>query len=199
MKSVNDETPVVFTHDISVEDVENFFVSMDAAREEPDVTPLKLQKLLYFAQANYLASTDQRLFNEDIEAYDHGPVVYSTYRRYSGSSQIVAAEPGEHGVDAIRRLPDDVRHFLNAVWEQYKDFSASQLRKLTHIQDPWRDNYVPSAYRTVIPDEGLASFFRQKVAAKDRVFHEAVVLVPAGFVDALDEDDIASRMRSFWS
>ncbi|WP_159800891.1 Panacea domain-containing protein [Arthrobacter zhaoguopingii] len=199
MAIVDDGASVLFSHHLQVDEVSNFFLKMDAAREEPDVTHLKLQKLLYFAQANFLASTDQRLFDEDLEAFRHGPVVYKAYQRFSGSDQIIVARDSSFQDVASPHVPADSERFLHRVWNQYKDFSAGQLRNLTHMQDPWRDNYVEGAYRELIPDKDLASYFRQKVAAKDRVFHEAVVLVPAGFVEALDEDDIAAQMRSFWA
>lgn len=199
MAAVNDETPVLFNHHLQVDEVANYFLARDAEREEPDVTHLKLQKLLYFAQANFLASTDQRLFDEDLEAFRHGPVVYKAYQRFSGSDQIIVARDSSFKDVAAPQVPTDSEHFLMRVWDQYKNYSASQLRHLTHIQDPWKDNYIEGAYRVSIPDADLVSYFRQKVAAKDRVFHEAVVLVPAGFVESLDEDAIAAKMRSFWA
>ena len=40
-----------------------------------DLTNLKLQKILYFAQAEHLKKYNQKLFNQDIEAWQYGPVV----------------------------------------------------------------------------------------------------------------------------
>ncbi|PVZ53036.1 Panacea domain-containing protein [Arthrobacter sp. H-02-3] len=193
-----DNVDVLFSHHLSVEAVTNFFLDMDASRQEPDVTPLKLQKLLYFAQANYLASTDQRLFDENLEAFRHGPVVYKTYQRYMNINQILVAREVSPAVETAR-VPEDVEHFLAAIWDKYKDFSAGQLRNLTHLQDPWLHNYEEGSYRTVIPDDELRGYFRHKVPASERVFHEAVALVPAGFIESLDEDAIAAQMRDFWA
>ena len=39
------------------------------------ITHLKLQKLLYYAQGVCLAITGNTLFNEEIQAWQHGPVV----------------------------------------------------------------------------------------------------------------------------
>ncbi|WPU08095.1 type II toxin-antitoxin system antitoxin SocA domain-containing protein [Pseudarthrobacter oxydans] len=196
--SASDEASVLFSHDLNVDDVADYFLTRDADREEPDVTHLKLQKLLYFAQANYLASTNERLFNEDVEAFEHGPVVYRTYRKYNGTRQILAAS-GTHVAQQRVHVPEDVAHFLDAVWDKYKDCSAGQLRNLTHCQDPWKQHYMDNSYRVTIPDESMVSFFRQKVPAQERVFHEAVVLVPEGFVESLDEDAIAEQMRAYWA
>ncbi len=49
-------------------------------REAGDViTQLKLQKLMYIAQGIHLALYDAPLFKEEIEAWQHGPVVRELY------------------------------------------------------------------------------------------------------------------------
>jgi uncharacterized phage-associated protein len=184
----------VFNYDLEVEDVAKTFVQLDALREDADVTPMKLQKLLYLAQANYLASTGRRLFNEPVEAYKHGPVVYRAWKMFPGN-QIIATQDASSYSDASA-LPEDVEAFIGQVWERYKDLSAAALRRLTHHQEPWTRNYVEDAYRPEIPDADMVEFFRDKVPAKDRVFHSAVVMVPEGFVEAADEneDEIVLRL-----
>ena len=47
--------------------------------EEPDISNLKLLKLLYYAQGTFLALYGRPLFNESIEAWLHGPVVPDVY------------------------------------------------------------------------------------------------------------------------
>src|SRR5438309_2092560 len=47
-----------------------------------NITNLKLQKLLYYVQGFHLAMNGAPLFNEDIRAWDHGPVVPQVYRKY---------------------------------------------------------------------------------------------------------------------
>ena len=46
------------------------------------VSNLKLQKLLYYAQAWHLAFFGAPLFDEDFEAWVHGPVVPRVFRCY---------------------------------------------------------------------------------------------------------------------
>lgn len=187
-----------FSYNLSVDAVADYFVHCDMQRSEPDVTPLKLQKLLYLAQANFIASTDERLFDEPVEAFRHGPVVYRTYAKYSGS-QIIAARENSSAGSADQDMPADTRDFLDKIWLRYKDFSAGQLRNLTHTQDPWVNHYVENSYRTEIPDEDMARYYRQAVPASERVFHDSVALVPEGFIEALDEDEMSSQLRAFWS
>jgi uncharacterized phage-associated protein len=189
--------PVAFSHDLDVASVAEFFIQQDALREEPDVTPMKLQKLLYLAQANYLASTGERLFSEDVEAYEHGPVVHRAWQLYPGK-QIIATSNGSTFASAANdRMPADVETFVDCIWVKYKDQSAGQLRGLTHTQAPWKDNYERGSYRPLIPDEEMAQFFRQQVPVEDRVFHDAVVLMPQGFLEEFNEDDMAATLSRF--
>lgn len=180
----------VFTFDLRVHAVADYFIGLDALRPEPDVTPLKLAKLLYLAQANYLASTGRRLFDEDVEAFDNGPVVYREWRRNTGR-QIIAVRddvaPSDNG-----DLPADVLEFLDTVWVKYKDHSASALWMLTHEQGPWKDNYRVGGHRIRIPDEDMIRYFREQVPAAERVFHPNVVILPDGFLDEDDADAFAA-------
>ena len=45
------------------------------------ISPLKLQKLLYYCQAWHYTIFNEVLFDERIEAWTHGPVVPSQYIR----------------------------------------------------------------------------------------------------------------------
>lgn len=47
-----------------------------------NISNLKLQKVLYFLQANHLVITEKQLFVDNIEARDFGPVVYNAYQKY---------------------------------------------------------------------------------------------------------------------
>ena len=50
--------------------------------EREGITNLKLQKVLYFAQAYYLAKLNRALFSDKIEAWKYGPVIPGVYKRY---------------------------------------------------------------------------------------------------------------------
>ena len=52
----------------SIFEVARFFLTKES------MTHLKLQKLCYYAQAWYLTIYGQRLFNEEFQAWLHGPV-----------------------------------------------------------------------------------------------------------------------------
>lgn len=96
------------------------------------VTPLKLQKLLYYAQAWSLVFRRKALFYEDIEAWVHGPVVPSVYRRYKQYSYNTLPEE-----DLINELKTDEIDLLDMVLMNYGKKSARFLEELTHSEFPW--------------------------------------------------------------
>ena len=61
--------------------IAEWLVAWAEETEEAELTPLKLQKLLYYAKGLYMrASGGVPLFNERMEAWAHGPVVVDIYR-----------------------------------------------------------------------------------------------------------------------
>jgi len=125
-------------------DVADYFIALAAAEEdEPDyLSPLRLQKLLYYAQAWSLATRGRPLFNDAIEAWTHGPVIRSVYARFADlhDGPIQSSRSGNE-------LTEEDKEFVRSVWDAYKGFSATALRNMTHQEDPWR-----LAYRG--PNEG---------------------------------------------
>lgn len=189
---------VEFNYELDSDTVARYVLSLDAHREEPDVTQLKLQKILYFAQANYLASTGKRLFDERIEAFEHGPVVYPVFRQYTGFGANIIVAQQRPSFDESE-LPEDVSDFLDDIWSLYKDYTGSQLRKITHDQDPWKDNYVEGSFRVAIPDDEMIEYFRSKVPFSQRVLHSNFVVVEHEILEQLDaeeEEIIASAIEA---
>src|ERR1017187_8862366 len=83
-----------------------------------EITNLKLQKLLYYAQAWHLVLHEEAIFDESIEAWVHGPVVPEIFRMYSHLKW--SAIPGG-GAPAE---PDYVAEHLREVWNIYGGFDA---------------------------------------------------------------------------
>lgn len=110
-----------------------FVASLD--REAGDsITHLKLQKVVYYAQAWALVLLTRPLFDEDFQAWAHGPVIESLYNEYK--------QHGWNAIPAPEETPEfeeDVEDLLSEVWDTYGDFSAKHLERLTHQEAPWKD------------------------------------------------------------
>lgn len=97
-----------------------------------EMTAMKLQKLVYYAQAWALVWDEMPLFNERIEAWANGPVCPDLYRAHAGSFKLAALARGNAGA-----LQDPERETVEAVLEYYGDKNSQWLSDLTHQEDPW--------------------------------------------------------------
>jgi uncharacterized phage-associated protein len=122
-----------------------------------EISNLKLQKLLYYAQAWNLAIAKRPLFNEDIEAWVHGPVVPSVFRRFKSYSWNTIDEP----VEPIHNK--EVREHLTSVLDVYGNLGATQLERITHNEDPWkiaREGVSPDvSSNRVITHKSMSAFY----------------------------------------
>lgn len=105
------------------------------------ITHLKLQKLLYNAQGVCLATIGIKLFSDDLEAWEHGPVVrnvYDTYCVFGRNSIIIPVTPENNEI--IRRIESDteIKNILDLVYDNFSIYTAWQLREMSHVKGgPW--------------------------------------------------------------
>lgn len=102
-----------------------------------DLTNLKLQKILYYAQGWYLANKGNKLFNDRIEAWKLGPVVRSVYNVFSSFANQPIKMKIEDG--DLLGLAEDVKGYLDKLWSVYKNMSGPELVTYTHLEKPWRE------------------------------------------------------------
>jgi uncharacterized phage-associated protein len=122
-----------------------------------EITNLKLQKLLYYAQAWNLVFTGDPLFDDAFEAWVHGPVVPRVFRRFKEYRwNVIGADVSPIQDDAL------VAH-LGQVLDTYGKFGAAQLERLTHQEKPWqlarRDYPVDASSNEVIDQESMREFY----------------------------------------
>jgi uncharacterized phage-associated protein len=112
------------------------FVRLSYAGDEPDpLTHLRLQKLLYYAQAWSLVVRQSELFPEDVQAWRDGPVVPVVYHALP-DGEGANAIPANHLADAPDPTPEDAE-FVRRVWQAYNPYSALKLSAMTHEETPW--------------------------------------------------------------
>ncbi|HET7753055.1 MAG TPA: type II toxin-antitoxin system antitoxin SocA domain-containing protein [Anaeromyxobacteraceae bacterium] len=95
---------------------------------------MKLQKLVYYSQAWWLAHRGVPLFDEPIEAWAHGPVVYALFDRHRG--QFIVGPTWPPGDSS--RLTGEERVHVGSVVHCYGEKSAAELSELTHAEQPWQ-------------------------------------------------------------
>jgi len=139
-----------------------------AQSDGKDLTPMQLQKLVYFAYGWYLAITGERLLNER-EAWQWGPVIpslYSEFKRF-GSDPITEPSRDFSGRPYRLRSDDSIKdgealRLIKRVWEIYGRYSASQLSGMTHEPNsPWSQTPEKNVKGTDISDDVIADYFRK--------------------------------------
>ncbi|NTU61210.1 MAG: SocA family protein, partial [Caldiserica bacterium] len=127
-----------------------------------EITNLKLQKLLYYAQAWFVTlNGGDLLFDDPIEAWVLGPAIqsiFNAYREYKSNPINIDINDGSIDLSA------NIISFLDQVFIAYGQFSASELVQLTHDEEPWKkarnglDMLAPS--KNIISIESISSFSR---------------------------------------
>jgi uncharacterized phage-associated protein len=138
-------------------DVANYFLSRANEGEESDVSNLKLQKLIYYAQAFHLAIFDKPFFDEDFEAWTHGPVCPVIYRQYKqfGSSPIKV--DSEINLD---QFSQDQLDLLEEIYDVFGQFSAWKLRNMTHEETPWKEK---EGFAGIIDKSSMMEFYKTRL------------------------------------
>jgi len=111
----------------TVHDVAAYILS-----KQSPMSAMKLQKLVYYAQAWSLVWDDAPLFSERIEAWANGPVVYELYNRHRGQ---FAVARWDGNMDALTPVQQET---VDSVLQFYGDKSPQWLSDLTHMERPWK-------------------------------------------------------------
>jgi uncharacterized phage-associated protein len=141
------------------QDIANWFLNQIDPDAGDSITHLKLQKLVYYAEAWALALFDTSLFEDEFEAWAHGPVVRSLYNEYRHCGW----EPIMEEVEEPPEFEEDVQDLLQEVFRVYGEHSAKTLEKLTHREQPWRnarEGYAPEEWSNEkISKEDMKEFY----------------------------------------
>lgn len=140
----------------SAKNVAEYFLCKSEPEVGDFISNLKLQKLVYYAQGFHLAMHGNPLFDEQILAWEHGPVVEKLYHYYK-----------EHGASAIpppEKFDTEIfspqqKELLDDVYKVYGQFSAWKLRNMTHSERPW----IETTYGQPISNDLMAEFFKDYI------------------------------------
>ncbi len=135
---------------VSAKNVSELFLTW--AKQNGDlITNLKMQKLLYYAQAWHLVNFNRRLFDDRIEAWELGPVIpkiYGEYKKYRGN-------PIPYKISGNEEKPFSERQvqFLKQFFNVFSSLSSTALVNMTHNETPWKDNFGKGKNTEIPPSE----------------------------------------------
>lgn len=129
-----------------------------------EVTPLMLQKLLYFIQGIYSALYGKPIFVEDCRAWTHGPVypeVYDLFKDFKYNPIDDARFALLEGMEEA--LTGDEKRVIDLVVSTFGMYGGKVLEKITHNEEPWmeaRKGYgdsIPSS--ELLPKERIMKYY----------------------------------------
>ena len=126
-----------------------------------EVTPLMLQKLLYFIQGESYVLNGKPMFPENCQAWVHGPVypeVYDMFRNFKYN-------PIEDARFAIfegreNELSNQDRKVIDMVVHTFGEYAGKVLERITHEERPWKNarkgytDNIPSSEPILMEDIG---------------------------------------------
>lgn len=110
------------------------YIIYETQKRKNPVTNTKLQKLLYFVQGSYLAKHNKKAFEDNIIAWEYGPVVKDIYYKYSlyGAEPIIVVEEYDSKISLM------LINAIDIVLESFLDVNQTDLIEETiKPGSPW--------------------------------------------------------------
>lgn len=113
-----------------------------------EITPLALQKLLYFCQGYSLALESAPIFPEECEAWPHGPVCQEIYHLFK-SFKYNPIDDDRFIIlnNSKEALSDREKQIIDLVSTTFGAYSGKTLETITHNEDPWKNTPLNSTIK----------------------------------------------------
>lgn len=171
-----DDVEVIGTLDEFIERIsrDRYLKGLEVARyimSRYKCTHTRLQKLTYMCYADYLCDTGERLFEDKIYAFDHGPVIDSVYKAFSleshehpgcfiDSVKVLEGESVSPIKSRILFSEDGLKKIesIDRTLKKYEDVTTTDLVLLTHRSGtPWSMTDKSMTF-ALITDEAILKY-----------------------------------------
>ncbi len=164
-------------------DVANFFITEFRESDDP-MTKVRIQKFMYFAQAEALVRLGRPLFREDFKAWHYGPVIPSIGNKVKdvSSGEPILDQLGEYDVHVFSMEELDI---LIDVAMYCGKYSTAELSRRTHVKGgPWEKVHDEKGEAATIPKDSIRKFYSQHDPIPHSL-HEIISRLPTeGYIDA---------------
>lgn len=129
-----------------------------------EVTPLALQKILYFIQGIYMVLFGKPLYKEDCMAWVHGPVYEDVYDLFK-DFKYNPIEDDRFAIfkDRFEELGEREKMVIDLVINTFGKYSGKVLENITHAELPWKNarlGYEASEpSREIISKDEIRNYF----------------------------------------
>lgn len=127
------------------------------------LTPMQVLKLVYIAHGWSLGLYNNPLIDQDVEAWQYGPVIpalYNAMRGFRGGA-VRGPLPLGWGTSA-EELDETELDLIQQVFNLYGHMNGIALSRITHAPNtPWARTYTPGRFGTVIPQDVIADHYNR--------------------------------------
>lgn len=116
-----------------------YLISKHIIAKMEDITPLALQKILYYIQGFSTYFFDKPIFSDNAEAWVHGPVYREIYDRFSYYRYNPISKNEFESYNEIDSLNEKEIKLIDSVINNFGVYSGKTLEKMTHITIPWEE------------------------------------------------------------
>lgn len=121
------------------------------------ISPMKLQKLLYYICCNYVKETGQSPISEEFEVWQYGPVLPSVYGEFKsfGAKPITeyAQDAKGHSYKVSETENPVLSRIIDIIWAKYKHYSGIELSTMTHKPESgWYRAYMANRETITVED-----------------------------------------------
>ena len=116
-----------------------YLISKHIIARMEDITPLALQKILYYIQGFSTYFFDRPIFNDNAEAWVHGPVYREIYDRFSYYRYNPISKNEFEIYNEIDSLNAKEIKLIDLVINNFGVYSGKTLEKMTHTTIPWEE------------------------------------------------------------
>lgn len=142
-------------------DIAAMFITL-GERDGAPLTRMALQKLVSLSQSLYGYTRGRKLFNDNVLAFEYGPVTQEVRHAYKSSGGRAITTP----VTELKRFSDDQIDALAEVYALFSSLDGPQLANETHDVGPW-SRYYRKGEANIIPFDELAEAWPEyKLAAQ---------------------------------
>lgn len=121
------------------------------------ITPMKLQKLMYFVCRDYVHTTGQSPISEQFEVWKYGPVLPSVYGEFKSFGARPITEFAKDAMGCARKVSESknpiLSEVIDIVWAKYKRYTGAELSALTHEKGSgWYTAYMDDREKISLED-----------------------------------------------
>lgn len=135
---------------MTAKDCAKYIIQQSFSSDKP-MTNLRLQKTLYYIQGYFYRNSNKKLFDDEFEHWQYGPVIPDVYFEYStnGASRIYPSEDNSS-------IPVENPTLLNRIISACSKLASSDLVEKTHQEDPWKN----TSSSETISNESIEKYFK---------------------------------------